>query len=95
MLRLTYTARILVIACAFICACKTKKLSSASPEEKVIEVRSERCVLRYDPGPCRGAFTRYYFHRGEGKCKSFIYGGCDGVVPFETLEECQRACGGG
>jgi len=28
----------------------------------------------------------------EGKCVSFIYGGCEGVVPFETLEDCQAAC---
>ncbi|MBR9920611.1 MAG: hypothetical protein GYB31_07205 [Bacteroidetes bacterium] len=54
----------------------------------------ERCMLDPDPGPCRGAFQRYYYDREEGICKKFIYGGCQGVVPFETLEECQGACGG-
>ena len=24
-------------------------------------------------------------------CESFIYGGCDGVVPFETRRECRKA----
>jgi len=24
----------------------------------------------------------------------FIWGGCGGVVPFETMEECNNECGG-
>lgn len=54
----------------------------------------ERCLMEHNPGPCRGSFQRYYYDREAGECKMFIYGGCQGVVPFETLEECQGACGG-
>ncbi|MBA4146415.1 MAG: proteinase inhibitor I4 serpin, partial [Cytophaga sp.] len=30
--------------------------------------------------------------KNEKKCKEFIWGGCGGVVPFETLEECKGGC---
>jgi hypothetical protein len=51
---------------------------------------SNRCALTPDPGPCKAFFKRYYFDAAEGKCKEFIWGGCDGVVPFETLLSCQE-----
>lgn len=53
------------------------------------------CALEPDPG-CLGTGTiaKYYFDKTEKKCKVFIWGGCDGVgvVPFETLQECE-SCG--
>lgn len=49
------------------------------------------CTLVPNVGPCNAAFPRYYYDQEEGQCKQFIWGGCDGVVPFETLEECE-AC---
>lgn len=52
----------------------------------------ENCSLKADPGPCRMAIKRYYYDESEKKCKEFIYGGCQGVVPFETLEACQKGC---
>ena len=51
-----------------------------------------RCGLTPDPGPCKGLFQKFYFDPGQGKCRSFFHGGCQGVVPFETLEECQSRC---
>lgn len=50
------------------------------------------CQLTPEPGPCKGAFKMYYFDQEEKTCKSFIWGGCNGVVPFKTLEECQEKC---
>lgn len=54
---------------------------------------SANCYLKPDPGPCRMSIKRYYYDPAEKKCKEFIYGGCKGVVPFETLEECRKGCG--
>ncbi len=51
-----------------------------------------RCSLEPDPGMCLAALGRYYYDQNEKKCKVFSWGGCGGVVPFETLEECE-ACG--
>lgn len=53
---------------------------------------SERCGLKPERGPCKAIFDKYYFDTGTNKCNMFIYGGCDGVVPFETQEECDKAC---
>ncbi|MCJ7593155.1 MAG: BPTI/Kunitz domain-containing protein [Desulfobacterales bacterium] len=52
----------------------------------------EGCLLSPDPGPCKALFWRYYFDRDKGRCERFIWGGCGGVVPFESLEDCQKAC---
>lgn len=57
------------------------------------QVLHDNCYVAPDPGPCRMAINRYYYDQEEKKCKRFIYGGCKGVVPFKTLEECQKACG--
>jgi hypothetical protein len=50
------------------------------------------CKLEPNPGPCEAAIIRYYYDQTENKCKEFIWGGCAGVVPFETLQECQQKC---
>lgn len=46
------------------------------------------CDLEPNSGPCFAAFRRYYFDKAEQRCKEFIWGGCNGTVPFETFEEC-------
>jgi len=48
------------------------------------------CSLEPDPGICQAAIPRYYFDKQKQKCEEFIWGGCDGTVPFETLEECEK-----
>ena len=54
---------------------------------------NESCLLVPDPGLCQAAFPRYYYNSETDKCTQFLWGGCGGVVPFETLEECKNACG--
>jgi hypothetical protein len=54
--------------------------------------QSQACSLRPDGGPCKAIFTRYFYDQDARRCKSFTYGGCPGVVPFETLDECVLAC---
>lgn len=53
-------------------------------------VQSERCRLAPETGPCFAAMPRYYYDREEKRCKEFTWGGCNGVVPFETLEACKE-----
>ena len=53
----------------------------------------EQCYVKPESGKCRAAHTRYYFDTEEQACKAFIWGGCQGVVPFDTLEACQSVCG--
>lgn len=70
------------------------------PEKKEVNNNSQLnyystspCDLKPDAGNCRAMHIRYYYDPVEKKCKQFIYGGCDGVVPFRTLEECKKSCG--
>ena len=55
-------------------------------------VSSERCSLKPETGNCRAAIRKYYFDKPLGFCRTFIWGGCEGVVPFETLNDCKSVC---
>jgi hypothetical protein len=50
------------------------------------------CLLTPQKGPCKATFEKYYFDRKDERCKPFFWGGCDGVVPFETSEKCEEVC---
>lgn len=52
----------------------------------------ESCGLKPESGKCRASLTRWYLDERTGVCKPFIWGGCDGVAPFETLESCHAQC---
>ena len=54
--------------------------------------RIGRCNLEPDPGPCKGLAIKFYFDKKDKKCKEFGWGLCEGVVPFDTLEECENRC---
>jgi len=43
-------------------------------------------------GPCDAAFLRYYYDHEENECSEFIWGGCGGLVPFVSLEDCESSC---
>ncbi len=51
-----------------------------------------RCLKKPKTGRCRGRMTRYYFDNENSTCKEFIWGGCGGVVPFDTLKDCESSC---
>ncbi|HEX2966548.1 MAG TPA: BPTI/Kunitz domain-containing protein, partial [Syntrophorhabdaceae bacterium] len=51
---------------------------------------SERCTLKPDSGVCAAAMNRYYYESLTKECRMFIYGGCGGVVPFNTKEDCEK-----
>lgn len=59
--------------------------STAGPPE-------DPCTLAPDGGSCNAAFERWYFDPVTSRCAGFSWGGCEGVVPFETLAECSVAC---
>jgi len=61
---------------------------------KQIDLADTRCDLKPDGGPCKGLFLKYYYNPTTKKCEEFSYGGCGGVVPFETKEECKGMCEG-
>ena len=54
--------------------------------------KSNRCILNPDVGPCKALVTKYYYDKIEKRCKSFSWGGCEGIVPFDSMEECENGC---
>ena len=50
------------------------------------------CRMKPDAGLCKGRFESYYFDEKAKSCKPFFWGGCQGIVPFQTLQECEKAC---
>ncbi|MAC17593.1 MAG: proteinase inhibitor I4 serpin [Flavobacteriales bacterium] len=48
-----------------------------------------QCDWTPDSGPCFAAIEKYFFDSEDQMCKPFIWGGCEGTVPFDSLEECQ------
>lgn len=55
-------------------------------------IETDKCSLEPDSGLCRAAIPKYYYDKKYKKCKEFSCGGCGGVVPFETMEECEKQC---
>lgn len=55
-------------------------------------IKADRCNLEPDAGPCEALIPKYYYDKEDKKCKQFNWGGCDGIIPFETLEECKKQC---
>ena len=51
----------------------------------------DACTLIPDPGKCQAAIQKYYFNQETQQCEDFTWGGCGGVVPFDSLEECEAA----
>ena len=52
----------------------------------------EECYLNPEPGPCFGYMPMYYFNQDSQSCEMFVWGGCAGLVPFQSLLECQNVC---
>ena len=50
------------------------------------------CYQVPDPGDCNAKLLRYYYYQEIGKCRAFLWSGCGGVVPFETMSECREVC---
>lgn len=68
-----------------------------NPETSVCCPRESLDVCHFpkDPGPCRAAFTRWYYNKTLGHCAEFIYGGCDGNVNnFHSEALCESLCRG-
>lgn len=55
-------------------------------------VDNDACFMIPDTGSCTDGQEKYYFDFNSNECKAFMWGGCEGKVPFEDLETCQRLC---
>jgi len=55
------------------------------------QIIQDPCTLTPDPGPCFAAVPKFYFNQETQQCTMFTWGGCAGIVPFNTLSECEAA----
>jgi len=60
--------------------------------EQILDPGTDSCGLEPDAGLCKAYMPRYYFDETTNSCQEFIWGGCNGVVPFETMESCTQQC---
>lgn len=51
-----------------------------------------RCGLEPVDGNCKAFLERGYYDKKVKKCRNFIYGGCGGTVPFDSVEACKNIC---
>lgn len=63
-------------------------LGCASKEIK----KDEKCFQKGETGKCRAFFIKYHFNQESNSCEKFVWGGCGGNVPFDSLEQCQKTC---
>ncbi|MBD3204105.1 hypothetical protein GF327_07450 [Candidatus Woesearchaeota archaeon] len=70
---------------------KDRIIASQIYIEKYSEKESP-CTQEPDSGLCEAAIPRYYYDKNEGKCKEFLWGGCDGAVPFVNMDVCKNSC---
>ena len=54
----------------------------------------DSCFQPPESGICRASIPRYYYDANTGACQTFIWGGCQGSVPFDTMDACVNTCNG-
>ncbi len=56
-------------------------------------ISTEFCFLQKEEGSCEESQLQWFYDRGDGVCKQFIYRGCDGNANrFANRQECESRC---
>lgn len=71
-----FSSKSIIFLCLFIISCSSN------------EQCDEACNQSPDSGPCNAAYRKFYFDKTTSKCDTFLWGGCSGIIPFNTIEEC-------
>ncbi|XP_059187597.1 kunitz-type protease inhibitor 2 [Centropristis striata] len=79
--------------CSATCTVSVVSSSKKVSSDKVSADYREACLVTSDPGPCRAAFSMFYFDPDTATCQSFIYGGCRGNQNrYSSMKECLSRC---
>lgn len=52
------------------------------------------CLDKPDSGVCGKVTTAYYYEYRSDRCQPFSWGGCGSKVPFRSVDDCVKTCGG-
>ncbi|KAI1893325.1 hypothetical protein AGOR_G00122560 [Albula goreensis] len=65
------------------------------PSGKKAPSDEKSCAGKGDPGPCRAAFSKFYFDSDTTSCQPFTYGGCQGNGNrYDSVADCMLHCAG-
>jgi hypothetical protein len=88
--------KLLIIILAFLCSFGPAFALTMTPPRDDIEsgvIRPKSlCDLSPSKGPCKAMFEKFFYNQDTNQCQGFFWGGCEGVVPFDTKEECENTC---
>lgn len=73
----------MILALGLLAGCQNSDSDAALPDA---------CSQPPESGMCKAAFQRYYYDADSDSCRTFIWGGCKGSVPFETMQDCVSTC---
>ncbi|XP_033833602.1 kunitz-type protease inhibitor 2 isoform X2 [Periophthalmus magnuspinnatus] len=82
---------------------KEEECTNSCTEVKVQQVKKQipemseeykaQCGVAPESGPCRAAFSMFYFDPETQSCKTFLYGGCRGNANrYGSEQECTERC---
>jgi hypothetical protein len=66
----------------------------ATPESSTGEQLHVSCLEKPDTGVCRAGKPAFYYDYPTDSCQRFVWGGCGGKVPFQSMDQCVKTCGG-
>lgn len=84
----------LIFGLFFLCSCSGLAAEISLPDSfsSLNPPKDARCSMVPEKGPCKALFWKYYYEGSSNSCREFMYGGCNGTVPFDTKEECDNFC---
>jgi hypothetical protein len=82
--------RAIVVGCLILLLAACGSTPESSPGEQL----HVSCLEKPDTGVCRAAKTAFYYDYPSDSCRRFNWGGCGGRVPFQSMDQCVKTCGG-
>jgi hypothetical protein len=70
----------------------TTTSATTTSSSSTTTLAESRCKLVPNAGVCEAMIPKYFYNVSEGLCRTFIWGGCQGVVPFNSMQDCQITC---
>lgn len=61
-------------------------------DSKKQSVIDKQCFTKPETGMCKAAIPKYFYNQKEDSCDVFIWGGCWGIVPFNSKNKYQELC---